>query len=521
VAFIVFSGAGRLECVSAVGLERMWEPGLDGDPVCAAAIDRASPLFIIPDLTEVPAFAGSPLVAGTGLRFYAGALVAGQDGQGAGVLCVMDSRPRELSDLQHDALLVMAGQVTIQRDLRRALAGAMAGLAERTRTEQALRDAGAAAEQAMVSRSRFLATAAHDLRQPVQSLLLFLGVLKPHVLAEGKEALNHIVRGLDGLRDLLDSLLDISRLDAGIVQPSVEDIPLHDLMDPIIASYAPLAAGKGLQFQADLCARVLRSDPTLLGRMVRNLIENALRYTEAGRIGIRCREVEGRLRIEVYDTGIGIAPEHLTSIWEEFHQIAPHRRDRDRGPGPGPGPGPCLGLGLGLAMVQRLSALLDHPVDVRSTPGRGSVFTIAVPMGEAVPDGVPQPTVQEIGAGRYALVVDDDAVVLLGLKATFEAWGYDVLAVRAAGPALEGLRQTGRQPDVIVADYRLREGQCGTDVILQVRAQCDAAIPGIILTGETGAEAQRDAKAHGFDLILKPVTPRQLHQAVERLLASV
>lgn len=386
--------------------------------------------------------------------------------------------------------------------------GSVIDIAERKRAEEVLHRAKATAEQANLAKSRFLAAASHDLRQPMQSLLLFLEVVKPHVTAKGQEALTHLGRGLDALSDLLDSLLDISRLDAGIVEPTVGDFAVRQVIDPIGAAYALVAAAKGLDLRVAPCPAVVRSDRTLLGRMVRNLVENALRYTEAGRIDIECHERAGRLRIEVHDSGIGVPPEHLERIWEEFHQVNNLERDRNRG------------LGLGLAIVQRLSALLEHPVDVLSVPGQGSVFSIEVPLGKSASHRAPAASTQVAGNGRYAVLVDDDAIVLLGLKAIFESWGYDVLAAGSADQAITRLRESGRRPEIVVADYRLREGRTGTEAILRIREAYGTDIPSILLTGETGAEVQNDAAEHNLGIIHKPVTPRQLGLALDRLLAT-
>ena len=388
----------------------------------------------------------------------------------------------------------------------RGYVGSVIDITERKRAEENVRAMRDAAEQANLTKSKFLAAASHDLRQPMQSLLLFLEVLRPHVTATGQEALKHLGRGLDALRDLLDSLLDISRLDAGIVEPVVQDFAIQDFVEPISAAYMPVAAAKGIDFQVSTCSAVVRSDRTLLGRMVRNLVENALRYTESGRIAIECCQAGDRLRIEVQDTGIGIPPDQLERIWEEFHQVGNPERDRNRG------------LGLGLAIVQRLSDLLEHPVDVRSTPGQGSVFSIEVPRGQAEQRQAAVAAIALAGNGRFAVLVDDDAIVLLGLKATFEAWGYQVMAASSTDQALSALKAAGRRPDVVVADYRLREGRSGTEAILRVREAYGTGVPGIILTGETGSEAQYDAAAHGLHVVYKPVTARQLGETLRRLL---
>ncbi len=383
----------------------------------------------------------------------------------------------------------------------------------RRNAQDALLRAKETAEQANLAKGKFLAAASHDLRQPLQALLLFVDVLKPHVQgARGESALMHLGRGLDALKDLLDSLLDMSRLDAGIVEPSIEDVPLQPLFEHIAAAYRPVAAAKGLQLRVDSCRGTARSDRTLLIRMVRNLVENALRYTETGHIDIECRRAGGRLLIEVRDTGIGIPPDHLERIWEEFHQVGNPERDRNRG------------LGLGLAIVRRLSQLLDHPVGVGSVPGKGTVFTLTVPVGEAAAPPAAIADAATAGRGRFAVLVDDDAIVLLGLETIFKEWGYEVLVAGSTDKALEALGRIGRRPDIVVADYRLREGRYGTEAVTRIRALFDDGqddpIPGVILTGETGPDCERDAAAHGLGIIHKPVTPRQLSHALGQLFGT-
>ncbi|WP_448187807.1 hybrid sensor histidine kinase/response regulator [Azospirillum sp. sgz301742] len=390
------------------------------------------------------------------------------------------------------------------------LIGTVMDVTEAHQVECELQDARDRAEHANLTKSKFLAAASHDLRQPLQSVFLFAAALHHHVGDErGREQLMHLERGLDALKGLLDSLLDVSRLDAGIIKPEVEEFPLDELLDHVAAAYLPVAVGKGLVLDVRRCGVAVRSDRTLLGRMLRNLVENALRYTEHGGVRVSCHS-EGRatgdtLRIEIADTGIGIPPDHLDRIWEEFHQVSNAERDRTQG------------LGLGLAIVQRISGLLDHPIEVRSAPGRGSVFSITAPATPATPTAEPQaaPDIDR-GTGQFAVLVDDDAIVLLGLKAMFEEWGYQVLVAGSTDDALARLERAERRPDIVVADYRLREGRVGTEAILSIRQRYGMAIPGIILTGETGPEAQRDATAHGLRVIHKPVTPRQLGKALDR-----
>ncbi len=371
------------------------------------------------------------------------------------------------------------------------------------------------AEQANRAKSRFLAAASHDLRQPMQSLFLFTEVVRGHVTTkEGRSALTMLERGLDTLKSLLDSLLDVSRLDAGVIKADVGEVALGPLLDEVAASYAPIAASKGLAFTVEAtCATAVRSDRTLLARMLRNLVENAVRYTDAGFVRMRCRAdaKADTLHIAVEDSGIGIPPDHLERIFEEFHQVGNPERDR------------AQGLGLGLAIVERLSALLGHPVEVRSEPGRGSTFSIAVPLAEGQGERqTPNESLLErSGRDRLAVLVDDDAIVLLGLRAMLQDWDYEVLIAGSTDQALERLKEVGRAPDIVVADYRLREGKVGTEAILRIREWVGAPVPGVILTGETGAECHRDALAHGLGLLHKPVTPRQLHGMLEEHLRLV
>ncbi|HYD70225.1 PAS domain S-box protein [Azospirillum sp.] len=400
-----------------------------------------------------------------------------------------------------DATGEVVGIIGISRDIT-----------ERKAMEDEFRRAKEEAEHANRAKSKFLAAASHDLRQPMQSLMLFSAALAPSVQDErGRKTLTLLERGLDTLKALLDSLLDVSRLDAGIIHPEIGTVALGQIVADIEAAYAPVARAKGLALRVERFSGVaVRSDQMLLGRMLRNMVENAVRYTERGEVVIGCAVADGLVRIEVADTGIGIPPDQLERIFEEFHQVGNVARDRSHG------------LGLGLAIVRRLSKLLDHPVWVRSELGKGSVFSVEVPLGLAEEAFSAQPCapVEAVRPGLLALVVDDDAMVLMGLRTVLEGWGYDVLIAGSGDEALEGLAQTDRTPDVVIADYRLREGEVGTEVVRRVRAHIGRAVPGVLLTGETGSEFHGEAAASDLGLVHKPVTPRQLHGVIERQLRA-
>lgn len=380
----------------------------------------------------------------------------------------------------------------------------------RKAAEAKLEEARAEAERANQAKSRFLAAASHDLRQPLQSMFLFAASLHRYIVhKKGIEALVRIERGLDILKGLLDSLLDLSRLDVNVIEPHIVVFPLRPMLDDIIAAYGRIAASKGIELQCGTLAdTMVRSDPTLLGRMIRNLVENALRYTEQGCIVLSSHATGDTVRIEVADTGIGIAPEQLGRIFEEFHQVGNPERDKARG------------LGLGLAIVQRLSLILGHPVEVRSQLAKGSVFSIELPAAvgtAAEPEaGETEKAAADSGGGRRVMVIDDDPMVLLALSGIFEQWGYGVTMAGSEEEAVGRLRPEV-SPQLIVADYRLRNGRVGTDAIRGIRAACGVEIPSIVLTGETGTECVTEAESLGALVLHKPVMPHDLAFALKRL----
>ncbi|WP_448187311.1 PAS domain-containing hybrid sensor histidine kinase/response regulator [Azospirillum sp. sgz301742] len=365
-----------------------------------------------------------------------------------------------------------------------------------------------AAETANRAKSKFLAAATHDLRQPVQSLMLFSAALAAgQDTGRTQQVLSHMDRALGALKGLLDSLLDISKLDAGIVHAKREAFPIDDLITTIDSSYGPVAAAKGLAWSVRAPDVAVHSDPNLLGRMVRNLVENAVRYTQKGEIAVECTVRGARLAISVRDTGIGIPPESLDEIFTEFHQLANPERDQKQG------------LGLGLAIVRRLSGLLDHPVEVLSTPGVGSVFTVVVPLDrvEAVGPDAPE---RLDGAGVFAVLIDDNPVILMGLRALLEQWDYSLLTAESCDEAVAELSLRARAPDVIVADYRLREQRTGTQAIRTIRARYGTHIPAVMLTGENSPECVYDSKTESFTILHKPVEPEHLRRTLAEVIRA-
>jgi PAS domain S-box-containing protein len=382
-------------------------------------------------------------------------------------------------------------------------------ITERKRFEEELKRAKEEAERANIAKSKFLAAASHDLRQPIQAMVFFTTALSNEVKTPAAQPLLHDLReSLDGVNILLDSLLDVSRLDAGIVQPRITNFSLATLVNRIKAEFGPLAGDKKLALRVRPTTAVIRSDPTLLERIVQNLVANAIRYTDRGKVLVGFRSRGSTLRIEVWDTGIGIPSDRLGDIFEEFYQIGNLERDRSQG------------LGLGLSIVQRLAALLSHPVQVHSVLGKGSMFRIEVPlMGHhaTAPRGLgPAGSPPDPGHKGTVIIIDDEAIILRGLKVVLEGWGYRVLIAAGEDEAMERLADLEQGPDIIIADYRLRAGRTGLQAIRHIRARYgNRPIPSVVITGDSAPERLREAEASGYHLMHKPVHPPKLQAVLE------
>ena len=374
--------------------------------------------------------------------------------------------------------------------------------AERAREEAlAARDR---AERADMAKTKFLAAASHDLRQPLQSLFFFAHALSDKLNGHpASPLLASMSESLGGLRTLLDSLLDVSKLDAGVVRPSVTEFALGPLLERLAGEYAPRAAEAGIALRLVPTSRWTRSDPALLERILRNLIENAIRYTERGCILIGCRQTGPDLRIDVLDTGIGIPAEQQEEIFKEFTQLANPERDRRKG------------LGLGLAIVKRLAGLLDHTVTLRSRSGRGSCFSLRIPSVAARSAPKTSRPAPRPSAGKgLVVVVEDDAIILLSVRAILEEWGYEVVAAMSADEAIDTLTKLGQRPDVILADYRLREGRTGLQAIRDIFGVCGVRVPAVVLTGDTDPARIAEVQQSGYRLLHKPVSPTLLRDVL-------
>lgn len=396
----------------------------------------------------------------------------------------------------------------------RVFTGIVRDISQRVQREESLRAAKEEAERAHLSQSQFLAAVSHDLRQPVQALTLFTSVLATKLAGAPASALLDDIRGsVQALDMLLDALLDVSTLDAGTVVPHETAFSVSTVLDRLAAEFAPLASQKELELTVVPSSAVVRTDPTLLYRIVQNFLSNAVRYTPEGRIVLGCRRRGRRLRIEVADSGIGIADSQQQEIFKEFYQINNPERDRTHG------------LGLGLAIVQRLSRLLHCPVSVRSQEGRGSVFAVDVALigfnrtDNIVPLHAPMSQPTNIGRG-LVFVIDDEPSVLKGMRLAIESWGYTVMTARTELESIVQLTGTKVAPDVIIADYRLRGICTGAQVVTQLRQMFSHPIHAILITGDTAPDRIREAAQHGYTLLHKPVDPARLYAAIADGLAD-
>lgn len=383
-------------------------------------------------------------------------------------------------------------------------------ISSRKQVEEALRHAHAEAERASRAKSRFLAAASHDLRQPLQAINMFVAALKVSAGDdESGEIIASIQESLRATDELLDALLDVSRLDAGVLQPRLRDVAVADLVDRMETEFASQAARKGIVLRIVTSSTVVRTDPTLLERVLRNLVSNAVRYTESGRILVGCRHRGQALRLEVWDTGVGIPADKIDAVFEEFYQLGNPERDRTHG------------LGLGLAIVDRVSSLLGYRIDVRSTPGRGSMFAIEIPYDPllTIPASPPAGDTPEAVAlaGMLIVAIDDEPIQLRAMRQLFSRWGCEVVTGGSTAEALTHLVELQRTPDVIVADYRLRGEMNGVQAIKTLRSGLGRTIPGVILTGDTEPARLREAEASGFELLHKPVDTERLFTVLARM----
>jgi signal transduction histidine kinase/CheY-like chemotaxis protein len=365
-------------------------------------------------------------------------------------------------------------------------------------------------EQANLAKSRFLAAASHDLRQPLHALGLFvaqLRALRDHT--EHGPIVARIDAAVAAMNELFGALLDISKLDAGVLTPDVTEFPVQRLLRRLETTFAGAAREKGLQLRVIASDAWVRSDPILLERILLNLVSNAVHYTVRGRVLVGCRRRGEHLSLEVWDTGIGIPEDQQRNVFGEFYRLGGLGGDRSSG------------LGLGLAIVDRLCNLLDHPIELVSHIGKGSRFAVSVPLTPQLEETTtPIALADSIDPvrGKLVFIIDDDPLALQGMRGVLQTWGCKVVTAASGRAAVAQLANSTQLPDLIISDYHLPDGDTGFNVISRLRAALGAKVPAFLITGDTTPECLHEAGARGLYLLHKPVPPMNLRAVISQLL---
>jgi two-component system, sensor histidine kinase len=425
---------------------------------------------------------------------------------------VLVRRVERSMDLQGSEFALFERATLLEAEVRKRTGQLEQALAELKRSHEALGEAKAQAEAANLSKTRFLAAASHDLLQPLNAARLFLGALAETDLPGNAVPLvTNAEAAFESVERLLSALLDISKLDAGVLTPTVEDVPLVPLLRRLVAEFTPLAERKGLSLRLVPSTVVVRTDRDMLSRALMNLISNAIRYTRQGGVlvGVR-RDGEG-FRVEVADTGVGIPHEHQAEIFEEFRRLGTDADQKDRG------------YGLGLAIVQRIARILEHKLSVRSEPGRGSRFALHLPasplQARATAPVLPRRAAERRGMGALLVVIENEATIRQGMEAVLQGWGYRVLTADSGEEAMAALRDARACPSAVIADYHL-DGCTGIEAIRRVRASLGAAIPAVVITADRTQEVQQEVATLGLPLLNKPVRPAQLRALLSHLVTA-
>ncbi len=366
------------------------------------------------------------------------------------------------------------------------------------------------AERAVIAKSRFLAAASHDLRQPLHAMGLFLSALRHREQEPNKlEIIEDMGKSAEALNGLFNSLLDVSRLDAEIIDFVPKHVAAGDMFDALRVQFMQQTDEKGVQLQVEAGSHVFYSDAILLERVLRNLLSNAVQYTNTGSITMRCEDDgHGSKRVTVRDSGIGIPSESFEDVFSEYYQLNNPARDRTKG------------LGLGLAIVRRLCELMDMPLKLESIEGQGTQFQLIVPGGD--PAQIEQQVVQRAepmqANGCRALVIDDEVQVLQSMRYMLEGWGCEVLLAESARDALRVMALSAVNPNIIISDYRLRDNHNGVDAVAAVRESMELDIPAIIITGDTSPERLKEVVGTGLQVMHKPVSPDDLFRLMHDLI---
>ena len=366
-------------------------------------------------------------------------------------------------------------------------------------------------ELANLAKSRFLATASHDLRQPLHALGLFVAQLNARMKVDERgQVIDRIHDALASLNELFSELLDISKLDSGVLTPNLTEFPISHLLKRVEATFAESAQKKRLSLRIVSSSYWVRSDTIMLERIVMNLVSNAVRYTSSGGVVVGCRKRGGQLQVEIWDTGPGIPADQHKNIFSEFYRLRGDKDRHDTG-----------GLGLGLAIVDRLCRLLSQPIQVDSVVGKGSRFAVSVPLVAAHAHVAAPPVVTsaalDVARGKLVVVIDDDQPTLDGMGGLLRSWGCRVVMGVSEGAVLGNLATHDTPPDLIISDYQLPDGKTGIDIIETLRSRFSTQIPAFLISGDTNRKPLHEARSNGYHLLHKPVDPMTLRAMLNRM----
>jgi two-component system, sensor histidine kinase len=402
----------------------------------------------------------------------------------------------------------------VEQESESMVAAAIRDVSDRKLAEKLLRDARSEAEHANLAKSRFLATASHDLRQPLQTLSLLNGAMRRTVRDEDcLDMLGQQEQALDAMSRLLNALLDISKLESGAIKLERKDFLLADLFEEMRRDFAGVAGSKGLRLAIDATDLRVHSDPALVSQVLRNLLSNAIKYTRAGSVSLSATTRDGRVKLEVSDTGVGIPANQLQLIFDEFYQIGVSPNStRD-------------GYGLGLSIVQRIARLLEFEVKVSSESGRGSTFAFELPVAHArcesasTDNRAATPDDANRAGAQRVLLVEDEAGVRNAMRALFRIEGYQVATAASAADAV-GLLEAQENFDLIITDYHLEDGHTGTEVIAAARRVLGDSLRAILVTGDTSSAVREIASHANLRITSKPINSRELLGLVRELLSG-
>jgi signal transduction histidine kinase len=376
---------------------------------------------------------------------------------------------------------------------------------ELTGLNAALERAKAAADEANVSKTRFVAAASHDILQPLNAARLYVtSLIERYGKGEDTALIENIDASLEAVEEIFSALLDISRLDTGAMKPELADFRIDELLHRLDVEYTPLAREKGLQLVMMPCSHYVRSDRRLLRRLLQNLISNAIKYTTSGRVLVGCRRRGDRLRIEVYDTGIGIPQTKQRAVFREFHRLEQGARV-------------ARGVGLGLSIVERIARVLHHELTLQSKTARGSCFAVEVPRAAAAGAASEPATLARAEPGRLdgmvVLCIDNDRAILNGMETLLSGWGCRVLKGAGGAEALAAIESSGLEPDGILVDYHL-DGENGIAALGELRRRCGGAngreLPAIVITADRSLHIREQARTAGAHVLNKPIKPASL-----------